>query len=380
MSSNKRDYYEVLGVSKDATIDEIKKAYRRLAIKYHPDKNPGNKEAEEKFKEATEAYEVLSNPEKRAQYDQFGHSAFSNANFNWDTVFTDFSDIFGDSPFSDIFETFFGGGFSSQRRKKNYAQKGADLRYDLTITFEDSYFGAEKKIDIEKNEVCSNCNGKGAAKDSDLIICPNCKGTGKTTINQGFFSITRTCSKCYGEGHIIKNPCPKCNGSGNIIQKKKLSVKIPAGIEAGQRIKLKGEGEPGKNGGPNGDLYIFINVKEHPIFTRQGNNIVCSVPISFYTAVLGGEIDIPTMNGNEKLFIPPGTQTGKIFKLKNKGFPELYDTRKGDQLIEVVIVTPTKISQEERELLEKLAKISDKNIKFPEQHKTIFERIKDVFS
>lgn len=377
MSSNKRDYYEVLGVDRNATLDEIKKAYRKLAIKYHPDKNSGNKQAEEKFKEATEAYDILSNPDKREQYNQFGHSAFTNSDFNWNTVFHDFSDIFGNNPFSDIFEQFFGG---SSSRGGNYPQKGADLRYDLTITFEESAFGVEKEITIDKNIECEHCHGSGAEKHSDTMICPACNGTGQMRSNQGFFTVTRTCSKCKGEGKIIKNLCSKCHGTGVVQVKKKLSVKVPAGVDTGQRLKIHGEGDAGRNNGRSGDLYVFIKVKEHPIFSRQGNDIVCSVPLSYCTAVLGGEIEVATISGKEVLKIPPGTQTGKIFRFKNKGFKDIHGYGIGDQLVEVVIVTPTKISVEEKELLEKLSKITDKNVKFPETHKSIFDRIKDAFS
>lgn len=376
MPASKRDYYEVLGVNKTADSNEIKKAYRALAIKYHPDKNPGNSAAEEKFKEATEAYGILSNPEKRARYDQFGHSAFTGADFGWSSGFTDFSDLFSDT-FGDIFETFFGGG---GRRGRTYAQKGADLRYDLTITFEESAFGVEKTIDFNRNEQCSKCNGTGSEKSSDIIVCPVCGGAGQVRSTQGFFSISRTCTKCRGEGKIIKNPCRRCQGTGVELIKKKLSVKIPAGIDSGQRMKVRDEGEPGKNGGPTGDLYVFIKVKEHNFFKRQGNDIVCSVPLSFYIAALGGEIDVQTITGTKKLKIPPGTQTGEIFKFGGKGFKDVYGYGVGDQLVEVGIVTPTKILPEEKELLKRLSEISNDNIKFPETHKSIFDRIKDVFA
>lgn len=376
MSSTKRDYYEVLGVNKNATNDEIKKAYRKLAVKYHPDKNPGDKTAEDKFKEATEAYEVLSKPKTRSQYDQFGHSAFSSSDFSYN--FTDFADIFSDNPISDIFESLFGGG--GRRRRSNYARAGEDLRYDLTISFEEAVAGTQKNISFKRKETCSSCNGSGAAQKSGTIICPTCNGTGQISISQGFFSIQRTCTKCSGRGKIIKEPCHNCSGSGNIYRERKLSVKLPAGIDSGQRIKLSNEGNPGYNGGPQGDLFVYIRVLEHEKFKRQGNNILITQPLSFYTATLGGEIEVPTVYGPHKLKIPSGTQTGSIFKIKGKGFKDVRGYGIGDQIVEVVIVTPVKLNDKQRKLLEQLAEISDKNVTFPDSHKSIFDRIKDVFT
>jgi molecular chaperone DnaJ len=375
MSAGKRDYYDVLGVSRNAGADEIKKAYRKLAVKYHPDKNPGDKSAEESFKEATEAYEVLSKPQKRAQYDQFGHSAFSSSDFS--SNFSDFTDIFSDSPFGDLFENFFGGG---RRRSRNSARRGEDLRYDLRIKFEDSVFGTEKNISFKRKEICGECNGSGSAKKSGTVVCPTCNGSGQISIAQGFFSIQRTCPKCGGKGKIIKEPCVKCSGSGFVYKDRKLSIKIPPGIDSGQRLKVPNEGNPGSNGGPQGDLYVYIIVTEHPNFKRQGNNIITSQPITFYTAALGGTIEVDTVYGKEELKIPAGTQTGSIFKIKNKGFKDVHGYGHGDQIIETIIVTPTKLTDEQRSLLEQLAKISDAKIKFPDSHKSIFDKIKDAFS
>jgi len=378
--AKKRDYYEVLGVSKNASQEEIKSAYRRLAKKYHPDVNPDNKkEAEEKFKEAAEAYEVLSDPEKRAQYDQFGHEGMKNifgaGGFTW-SDFTHFSDV------EDILSSFFGGGMFEdlfgttrvQRGRKAY--RGADLRYDLEISLKEAAFGCEKKITITRNESCAICNGTGAKPGVGRKECPTCKGTGQVRYSQGFFSIAKTCNKCYGEGSIVTTPCSRCNGMGKIQRERTITVKIPAGVDTGSRIRLKGEGEGGTYGAESGDLYIIIIVKEDKTFIRQNNDIICEIPVSFSQVALGAEIQVPTLDGQKiKMKIPPGTQTHKVFRIKGKGIPSLHGYGRGDQFVRVIVVTPTKLTERQRQLLEELGKISGDEFK---SEKGFFEKFKDA--
>ncbi|UCZ56429.1 molecular chaperone DnaJ [Desulfurispirillum indicum] len=353
----KRDYYEVLEVNKNASETEIKKAYRKLAIQYHPDKNPGDKEAEEKFKEASEAYEVLSDPQKRTQYDQFGHSTnggfgnyqshgYSNVNFE---------DIFGD--FEDIFNMFGGGGSRrSSGRSGTQRRQGSDLLFELEITFEEAAFGATRQIKVPKMETCTKCGGSGANSPEDVETCATCGGRGQVRRTQGFFSLTQTCPDCRGAGRKIKNKCSHCHGVGKVRVEKSLSVNIPAGVETGNRLRLNGEGESGQNGGPAGDLYIQLTVKPHAIFEREGNNVYCDVPVSFVTVTLGGEVEVPTLTGKAKLKIPEGTQTGKIFRLKGKGIADIHGRTIGDQLVRIVVHTPTKLSARQKELLLELQK------------------------
>ena len=352
----KKDYYEILGVSRDATEEEIKKAYRRLALQYHPDRNPGNKEAEEKFKEASEAYEVLRDPEKRRLYDQFGHEGLKSTGFSG---FTGFEDIF--SSFSDLFEEFFGfSGFG--RKRQRYTQRGADLRYDLTITLREAAFGKEKELRINKRVVCDTCRGSGTKPGTSPITCPQCKGRGQIIHSQGFFTISSTCPTCRGEGTIISHPCKSCKGTGKTVKTKTIKVKIPAGIESGMRLRIAGEGEPGERGGPPGDLYVVIHIEEDPFFKRYNNDVYCQIPITFSQAALGAEIEVPTLDGKtHKLTIPRGTQTGETFKIKGAGIPYLHGRGRGDEIVEVVVKTPTNLTKRQEELFRQLAELEKEN-------------------
>ena len=369
--AGKRDYYEVLGVNKNATDEELKKAYRKLAKKYHPDANPDNKEeAEAKFKEVNEAYETLSNPQKRRMYDQFGsdgpqgfggsqggYYSYNGSGFNGFDNFGDFGDL------GDIFSSFFGGSFGGRQnaRKPNGPRKGADLNLHMDITFEESYLGVEKEIIINRNETCNHCHGTGAKPGTSPIKCPDCKGTGQVRQVQntilGQVQTTRTCSTCHGTGEVIQEPCDICKGRGTIRKQPKIKVKIPAGIDDNQTVVLKGEGDPGEKGGPNGDLYITIRVKKHSIFTRSGNNVLCNIPITITQATLGADIEIPMVNGSkEKYKIPEATQTGTKFVIKNKGFKYVNGSSSGDFIFTVIVQTPKKLTKEQRELLVELAK------------------------
>jgi len=368
--NQKRDYYEVLGVSREATDQEIKSAYRRLAVKYHPDKNPGSKEAEENFKEAAEAYSVLSDPEKRARYDRYGHSDTQGGFSGFDpTTFADFGDILGD---------FFGfGDLFSGARRRHGPERGADLRYDLKISFRDAAFGLKTKIKIPRQETCSACGGSGAAKGKGAVTCPTCQGAGQVRYQQGFFSISRTCHHCNGEGRIIRDPCDACHGRGRLQKERVLELKIPAGVDNGSRLRIQGEGEAGGRGGPTGDLYVVLLVEEHPFFQRQGNNIYCQIPIGITQAVLGADVAVPTLEGEEKLKIPEGTQGGTVFRLRNKGIVSLNERGRGDQFVTVNVVIPTKLNKEQRQLYESLASLNkdDEN----SHERNIFEKVKDIF-
>lgn len=366
----KRDYYEVLGVNKNATDEELKKAYRKLAKKYHPDANPNNKaEAEMKFKEVNEAYETLSDSKKRQMYDQFGPDGpqgfggaggpFGNGTYTYSTGFDGFSD-FGD--LGDIFSSFFGGGFGGSRgNRQNGPRKGADLQYDLEISFEESFLGTERYININRKETCNVCHGNGAKSGTQPETCNVCHGSGQikqvqTTI-LGQMQTMRPCSNCHGTGKIIKEPCEACKGKGNIRKQVKLSVKIPAGVDDNQTIVLRGEGEPGENGGSKGDLYIIIHVKKHRLYTRKGNNVLCEIPITFTQAALGAKLKIPMVDGTEENYdIPDGTQTGAKFIIRNKGFKSLNSNAQGDLVFTVQVQVPKKLTTEQRELLNKLAK------------------------
>ncbi len=342
----KRDYYEVLGVSKGAEDDELKKSYRRLAMKYHPDRNEGNTEAEEKFKEAKEAYDVLSDGQKRGAYDRFGHDAVSNAagNPGAGAGGAGFGDIF-DSVFGDIFGG--GGGQSGER-----VYRGADLRYDLEMSLEDAVSGSTIKIRVPKMVSCHTCNGSGAKKGSSPVGCPTCNGIGQVRMQQGFFSVQQTCPQCRGQGKIIKDPCNTCTGKGRLRDNKTISVKVPPGVDTGDRIRLSGEGEAGENSGPSGDLYVHVIVKDHAIFTRDGTDLYCDVPISFATAALGGELEVPTLSGRVKLKIPTETQTGKLFRLRGKGVKTVRSSAKGDLLCRIMLETPVRLSRKQKELLQ----------------------------
>jgi molecular chaperone DnaJ len=355
----KKDYYEVLGLSRNASQEEIKKAYRKLALKYHPDRNPGDKQAEERFKEAAEAYEVLHDPQKRRIYDQFGHAGLQGQGFQG---FGDIRDVF--SAFGDIFGDLFGFGdiFGMGGRSRTAARRGADLRYDLEISFIDAAFGKKVSIEVPRSEPCPNCAGSGAEPGTGSSVCSACGGSGHITRSQGFFSISTTCPRCHGEGSFIEHPCKECRGRGQVTKKKRLEVKIPAGVEDGNRLRLRGEGEAGERGGPPGDLYVFIRVEEHPVFSRHGEHVLCQVPISFTQAALGAEIEVPTLEGTTKLTIPRGTPTGKIFKLKGLGIPYLHGHGRGDQLVQVEIQTPKRLTAEQERLLREYARLSGEEV------------------
>lgn len=369
----KRDYYEVLGLSRTATADEIKKAYRKKAVQYHPDKN-SEKGAEEKFKEATEAYTVLSDNDARVRYDQFGHAAFEQSGTGgFHADFSGFEDIFGD-----IFGAFFGGAAGGRSAR---GRNGADLRYDLQVTFEEAAFGCEKEISIQRRTTCETCTGTGAAQGSKRERCSQCEGHGQIRIQQGFFTLARTCNICGGAGEVTKNPCTKCNGSGTTAKESRLKVRVPAGVDDGQRLKMRGEGEAGSGGGATGSLYVQILIKEHPVFQRQESELICEVPISYSAAVLGSEVQVPSLEGQVKLKIPAGTPSGKVFRLKNKGIPILGSNpqRRGDQHVRVYVHVPTNVSEEEREILEKLATIQGV-MPVSEDDKGFFDKVKDIFS
>ena len=359
MAENKRDYYEVLGVSKGASDDEIKKAYRSLAKKYHPDMNPGNKEAEAKFKEANEAYDVLSDSDKRQKYDQFGHAAFDPAaGGGYGGGFGGFGGGFGggDFDFGDIFSSFFGGGGSS-RSSRNAPVPGDDVGVRVTISFEEAVFGCKKEISFARVEACPECESTGAAKGTKPETCKTCGGTGRVTVQQqtvlGYMQTQRACQGCRGTGKIVKTPCKNCNGKGYIKLTKRFDISIPAGIDNMQNIIHRGQGNAGRNGGPAGDLIVEVRVKEHNFFTRSGNNVFCEIPISFAEAALGAEIDVPTLDGKtEKFTIPEGTQTGTSFTLKGKGIPDLNSKRKGDIIFTVIVETPKNLTNEQKKLLQ----------------------------
>ncbi len=377
--AEKRDYYEVLGVDRNANDAELKKAYRNLAKKYHPDVNPGDKAAEAKFKEANEAYEVLSDSQKRGRYDQFGHAGTDPNGFGGGGGFSSDFDFGG---IGDIFETFFGGsGFGGRSKTRRGPQKGADIKYSMDISFEEAAFGIEREINVSKMEVCSKCTGSGAKPGSNVTTCSHCNGTGQVQIKQntpfGQFINTKTCDACKGEGKIITEPCPACNGKGRLRSTKKIKIDIPAGIDDGQTISLRGGGDPGLKGGPNGDLYVNIRVKSHPLFSRQGNNVVCDVPITFTQAALGAELEVPTLDGKVKYTVPEGTQTGSVFRLKGKGIPYLRGNGRGDQYVKVTIEVPKKLNDKQKALLREFAEISGDESH--EQRKGFFDKMKDAF-
>lgn len=368
--AQKRDYYEVLGVSRSASDDDIKKAYRKLAMKHHPDRNPGDKLAEERFKEASEAYQALSDPERRAQYDRFGHAAFEQG-----PGFGGFD--FGGAGFEDIFSDIFGDFLGAGRgRGRTRARRGEDLRYDLTIEFEEAVFGAEKRISVPRLATCESCTGKGTKDGVPRATCAACHGSGQVRFQQGFFTIAKTCGQCNGHGSVIKDPCRACGGTGVNQKTQSLNIKIPPGVDAGSRLKLRNEGEPGRNGGPPGDLYIVIDVREHPFFVRHEHDIVCEVPISFPQAALGAEIDAPTLEGKVKVKIPPGTQSGNVFRLKGKGAPNLRGSGRGDELVRIIVETPRKLTARQRELLEEFARSSGEEVN--PLSKGFFDKVKEM--
>ncbi len=375
--SGKRDYYEVLGISRDASDQEIKSAYRKLALQYHPDRNPGNKEAEEQFKEAAEAYSVLSDAQKRGQYDRFGHAGVGTAagsgfgGFD-PSVFADFSDILGDI-FG--FGDFFGGG----ARRGGRVQRGADLRYDLELSFEEAAFGTTTRIKVPRHETCSECGGGGAQKGSGPTTCTTCNGYGQVRFQQGFFSITRTCNHCHGTGQIIKNRCTLCHGEGRMVREKTIELKIPAGVDSGSKLRISGEGDAGEKAGPAGDLYVVLNVQDHEFFERREHDLYCHIPISFTQAALGAQISVPTIEREEeKLSIPAGAQTGSTFRIKGRGISKRGGSARGDLFVTVDIVVPTKLTREQKDLLTKLAATIETENK-PIQKK-ILERVREIFS
>jgi len=352
--SQKRDYYEILGVERSASDAELKSAYRKLAMQYHPDRNPGNhEEATEKFKEITEAYGVLADADKRAAYDRYGHAAVSGAaSQGWpdfsSTVFTDFEDLFGE---------FFGGVFGRQRGPRSRAQRGADLRYEVEITFEEAAAGLETKIKIPRWETCGECGGRGAKRGSEPAVCTVCGGRGQLRHQQGLFTVSRTCPECKGLGQVIREPCPACQGQGRSRQEKVLGIKVPAGVEEGMRLRVSGEGESGVYGGPAGDLYVVLHVREHSYFEREGSDLYCTIPISIAQAALGTDVKVPTLKGQERLRIPEGTQSGSVFRMRGLGMPRVEEGGRGDLYVRVQVMVPTSLSREQRRLLESLGAV-----------------------
>ncbi len=388
MATTKRDYYEVLGVERSATPEEIKKAYRKLAVKHHPDKNPGDKSAEDKFKELGEAYEVLSNPEKRGAYDRYGHQAFApggmgGGGFGQGThdPFDVFREVFGGgrggSGGGGIFEGIFGEAFGQESGERGGRGRGADLRYDMRITFLEAAHGVEKEIEISKLQSCDTCHGSGAEPGSKVTTCPTCGGQGQVAVTRGFFNIAQTCPKCRGAGQVIEKPCHTCRGEGRVEKTSKIKIKIPAGVEDGTRLRSTGQGEGGVRGGPAGDLYVVLHVEPHDLFQRDGTDLFCNVPISFAKAALGGEIKVPTLEGSALLKIPAGTPSNKVFRLRGKGFPEVHGRGVGDLHVKLYVEVPTRLSSDQRAKLQAFAESCDEHT-HPEEN-SFFRKAKDFF-
>jgi molecular chaperone DnaJ len=373
--AHQRDYYEVLGVTRTASIDEIKAAYRKCALKWHPDRNPEHKaEAEAKFRESTEAYSVLSDSQKRQVYDTYGHSGLSGAGGGVDftgTIFQDFHDIFGDF-FG--FEDLFSGG-----RRGRRAQRGSDLRYDMTLTFEEAASGVNTKIKIPRQEFCSACKGTGAKAGTGVVACQTCGGRGQLAYQQGFFTITRTCPACQGAGQIIKERCTECRGQGRVEKERTIDLRIPPGVDTGTRLRVQGEGEPGPNGGPTGDLYVVLEAKEHPFFERRGADLYCTIPISIAQAALGAELQVPGLAGDEKLKIPEGTESGAVFRIRGGGLADPHGGGKGDLYYHVRVLTPTRLTREQRKLIEQLGASLKVENKPAERGSSLFDKVKDIF-
>ena len=376
--THQRDYYEVLGVTRTASVDEIKAAYRKCALKWHPDRNPEHKaEAEAKFRESTEAYSVLSDSQKRQVYDTYGHSGLSGAGGGVDfsgTIFQDFHDIFGDF-FG--FEDLFSGGRRGGRGRRS--QRGSDLRYDMTLTFEEAATGVNTKIKIPRQEFCAACNGTGAKAGTGVVACQTCGGRGQLAYQQGFFTITRTCPACQGAGQIIKERCIECRGQGRVEKERTIDLRIPPGVDTGTRLRVQGEGEPGPNGGPTGDLYVVLEVKEHPFFERRGADLYCTIPISIAQAALGAELQVPGLGGDEKLKIPEGTESGAVFRLRGKGLADPHGGGKGDLYYHVRVLTPSKLTREQRKLIEQLGASLKVENKPAERGSSLFDKVKDIF-
>src|SRR6266568_5728541 len=375
MATKKRDYYEVLGVQRNVSEEEVKRAYRKLAVKFHPDKNPDDSHAEEKFKEIGEAYDVLMDPDKRAAYDRFGHAAFAQgtaARGGFHDPFDIFREVFGGAG-GGIFETFFGSvGTRGEDR-----QRGSDLRYDMQIKLEEAAFGVEKEIEIRKLDTCDKCQGSGAEPGSRAINCPACGGRGQVISSRGFFQVSQTCPRCRGVGQIIEKPCRKCGGEGRVENSSRIKLKIPAGIGNGSRLRSSRNGEAGIRGGPPGDLYVVLHIKEHPVFQRDEDDLYCEVPISFAVAALGGEVPVPTLEGKANLRIPAGTQSGQVFKLRGRGIANLEGRGRGDLLARVIVEVPTRLNSEQRRKLEEFSALcGEENTPL---HRSFFERAKDFF-
>jgi molecular chaperone DnaJ len=372
----KRDYYEVLGVGKNASADEIKRAYRRMAMKYHPDKNPDDKEAEAKFKECAEAYEVLSDQTKRQRYDQFGHEGLRGSGMH-DFSRMNVEDIFSMFGFDDFFSGIFGAGRGRRSSRRTGPTRGYDLETAVELTLDDIAKGTEKTIEFARQDICGDCGGNGCAKGSSPGRCPACGGTGQVARGGGFFQMVSTCGQCGGSGQIITHPCKQCMGTGRIPRKRTVSVKIPPGVHEGQGIRVANEGEPGNGGGPRGDLYCYVKVKPHEFLQRDGNDLIAVVPISFTQAALGATIDVPSIDGTKQLRVPPGTQYGGIFRIKGQGLPDVRTHRTGDQLVQITIETPTRLSVEQQELLREFAKTENKRVS--PQSASFFEKLKQHF-
>jgi molecular chaperone DnaJ len=377
-AANSNDFYAILGVERDASSDQIKSAYRKCAMQWHPDRNPGDKEAEEKFRQASEAYSVLSDPEKRPVYDRYGAAGLNSRGLDTgfdSSVFTDFQDIIGDLfGINDLG----GGGRRRGGGRGSRGQRGADLRYDMTLSFEEAAIGVTSQIRIARHENCETCKGTGAKSGTGMTPCTTCGGRGQMSYSQGFFSITRTCPACQGAGQVIRDACVTCRGQGRVERERTLEVGVPAGVDSGTRLRMTGQGEPGANGGAAGDLYVFLEVKEHAFFERRGSDLICEIPISVTQATLGAKIKVPTLKEQEDLEIPEGTQSGQIFRKKGKGLPNPHGGR-GDLYISVRVVIPAKVSREQRKLLEQLGQLMKVENKPSERNSTFFDKVKDIF-
>ena len=372
MMATKRDYYEILSVARDASDDDVKRAYRQLALKYHPDRNPDDPEAERNFKEAAEAYEVLSDPEKRARYDRYGHQGLSGTGFheftNAEDIFEAFGDIFGGTMFGDLF-----GG----RRSRRGPRPGRDLKVEVELDLLEAAKGVTKTFDVRRDEICAQCRGSVAKPGTKPVSCSYCGGRGQVLQSQGFFRIATTCPGCHGRGTQIREPCSECSGSGRVKTKRTLEVEIPAGVDSGMKVRLRGEGEPGDNGAPRGDLYCFITVREHPLFHRDGSNLICQVPITFSQAALGADVEVPSLSGKKTLSISRGTQSGEVFRLRNLGMPDPRGHGHGDLVVQVVVEIPRKLTKRQEELLREFADIEQSQVS--PQRKSFFDKLRDYF-